>query len=69
MNSVTKESMMNDKKGNNQIGHFAHGVPKKIRMYWRKLMDSTQKKMSTGARQVLSIITWARKDNWRRKNK
>ena len=41
----------------------------KMREAWDKLMHSTQDKMSRGATQVLRIITWAKGDNWRRKQK
>jgi len=41
----------------------------KVREYWRKLMDSNQKKMSRGAQDISTIITSANKDNWRRKDK
>ncbi|HEV2917344.1 MAG TPA: hypothetical protein VGW78_06400 [Candidatus Babeliales bacterium] len=35
--------------------------------YWRKLMDSTRKKMSSGAQAITKLITHAHGDNWRRK--
>jgi len=41
----------------------------KAREMWENLMHSTQKKISCGASQVLKAITWARGDNWRRKQK
>jgi len=36
---------------------------------WKKLMDSTNKKLSRGASNINKIISWARADNWRRKQK
>jgi len=41
----------------------------KAREQWENLMRSTQDKISRGASQVLKAITWARGDNWRRKQK
>lgn len=38
-----------------------------IKEYWRKLMDSTRKKMSVGAQAITKLITRAHGDNWRRK--
>jgi hypothetical protein len=40
----------------------------KIKEYWQRCMESTQKKLSRGAENINKIITWARGDNWRRKN-
>jgi len=48
------------------VKYSKHGVPKRIRNYWRKLMDSTQKRMSRGSEQIARMISWARGDNWRR---
>jgi hypothetical protein len=45
------------------------GIPMRIREYWSKLMDSTQRKMSRGASNLSKIISWARNENWRRKEK
>lgn len=36
---------------------------------WNKLMASTNRKLSRGASNIGKIITWARSDNWRRKQK
>jgi len=44
-----------------------HIISEKRDSYWRRLYDSAKKKMSRGAQNVNKIITWARKDNWRRK--
>ena len=41
----------------------------KMKEAWNNVMHSTQDKISRGASQVLRIITWARGDNWRRKQK
>ncbi|HEB41600.1 MAG TPA: hypothetical protein ENI08_01100 [Candidatus Dependentiae bacterium] len=48
---------------------FLHGRPAKLRTYWRKLMRSTEERMSRGGRNIFKIISWARRDNWRRKQK
>lgn len=34
---------------------------------WKRLMDSTQRKLSRGASNISKIFSWARGDNWRRK--
>ena len=34
---------------------------------WKKLMDSTHRKLSRGSSNISKIISWARSDNWRRK--
>jgi len=41
----------------------------KARSAWRKVMESTQNKLSRGASNINKIISWARSDNWRRKQK
>jgi len=41
----------------------------KAKAMWENLMDSTQKKISRGASNINKIISWARIDNWRRKQK
>jgi hypothetical protein len=48
------------------VEYTKHGVPERIRNYWRRLMDSTQKKMSRGAENIARMISWARGENWRR---
>lgn len=42
---------------------------KKMRQYWNKVMASTRNHMSIGAQYVDQLISWARRDNWRRKEK
>ncbi len=37
--------------------------------YWKKLMDSTQEKLSQGASNISKIIPHARNDGWRRSDK
>lgn len=49
--------------------NFAYGVPRRIRVYWRRLMSSTQKKLSRGASNIFRMISLARRDNWRRPKK
>jgi len=53
-------------KSESGVKYAKHGVPKRIRNYWRSMMDSTQKKMSHGAAQISRMFSWARGDNWRR---
>ncbi|TET06872.1 hypothetical protein E3J79_00740 [Candidatus Dependentiae bacterium] len=48
------------------VKYTKHGVPERIQTYWRKLMDSTQKRMSHGAVNIARMISWARRENWRR---
>ncbi len=57
------------KKPNAQLPftRFFKGKPQKLRDYWKKMMSSTREEhMSRGAIKISRIITWARKDNWRR---
>ena len=42
---------------------------RKRKSYWRNFLSSTQKKMSRGAANISRMLSWAHKDNWRRKNK
>jgi len=44
-------------------------VNKETRSYWRSMMASTHRAMSTGAQQIMKLITMAHGDNWRRKEK
>jgi len=66
--------VVNDKKNQKDIYteqektdivYSENGKPKKIRQYWRKMMDSTQKRMSRGSAKIARMISWARSDNWR----
>ena len=41
--------------------------PQILRDYWRRVMHSTKKHMSLGAQNIAKTITWARRDNWRRR--
>jgi len=41
----------------------------RIKEYWRNVMDSKQDKLSRGAANINKIISWARGDNWRGKQK
>lgn len=44
-------------------------VKERMRDYWQNLMkDRSEKKLSRGAQKINKIISWARGDNWRRKN-
>jgi hypothetical protein len=49
-----------------RVKYTKHGVPERIRDYWLKLMDSTQKRMSRGAENIVRMFSWARGENWRR---
>ncbi|MFC1842596.1 hypothetical protein ACFLYU_02985 [Candidatus Dependentiae bacterium] len=42
---------------------------KSFKQRWRTLMDSTQKKISRGAYNISKMISWAKRDNWRRKDR
>lgn len=42
---------------------------KRIQEYWKKLMESSQKKISQGAAFIARCIPFARKDSWRRNDK
>ncbi len=48
---------------------FFKRLPKRVRLYWGKVMNSTHKRMSRGGLNISRIITWARNENWRRKEK
>lgn len=45
------------------------GARARIRTYWKNLMASTQEKFSAGAAFIAKNIPFARKENWRRKDK
>jgi hypothetical protein len=40
-----------------------------LRTYWCNLMHSREEHMSRGAEHVNKMITWARGDGWRRRNR
>jgi hypothetical protein len=40
-----------------------------LKDWWRDRAHSTWKKMSAGAAQIGKVMTWAHKDQWRRKDK
>ena len=40
----------------------------KLKEYWTRRMESTQKKISAGAQRLYKSMPSAFKDNWRRKN-
>ncbi len=41
----------------------------RAKQQWQKLMNSTRNKISQGAAQINKIISWARSENWRRKDR
>lgn len=41
----------------------------RIKEYWKKLMESSHKKISQGAAFISRCIPFARKENWRRNDK
>jgi hypothetical protein len=41
-------------------------IGSRVRQNWRNVMDSTKRKMSTGAQYIATMIPWSRGDNWRR---
>lgn len=45
------------------------GTNRRLRDYWRNLMESTQHKMSRGAQNIMKIISRARNENWRRSDR
>jgi hypothetical protein len=42
-----------------------HGTPQYLKDNWRKLYDSPRERMSRGAQNLSTIISWARNENWR----
>ncbi len=48
---------------------IGHGVPQKLKDWWRNRMSSTWNKISRGAAEIAVIRTTAHADNWRRKDK
>ena len=40
-----------------------------MKQSWRNLMDSKNDKISRGAANINKIISWAKGDNWRRRQK
>jgi len=48
---------------------FGQGARQRLKDYWRELMHSTRHHMSRGAQNISKMISWARRDNWRRKRK
>jgi len=64
---LLKENMM--KKQPNRFfpfRDFFRGRPQHLRSYWQNLFESTRKRMTRGSWNISKIISWARKDNWRR---
>lgn len=41
----------------------------RMKDYWKKLMASTQEKMSRGALFISRVIRWPRGESWRRNDK
>jgi hypothetical protein len=41
---------------------------RRMREYWKRVMESTRKKISEGASQIWRIMPYARKENWRHKD-
>ena len=40
----------------------------RMRAYWRRLMESTRKKMSLGAQYITSLMSKPHGDSWRRRD-
>lgn len=57
---------INEPETHEQDGFKKRG---RIRQYWKRLMKSTQEKLSAGAAAITKMIPFARKENWRRKDK
>ena len=51
--------------------HEHNDLSKRARMraYWRRLMKSTQEKLSAGAAAITKLIPFPRGENWRRRDK
>jgi hypothetical protein len=47
---------------------FIHGMPNKLKDYWRTLYDSPKRHMTVGSYYITKIITCAHGDNWRRRS-
>lgn len=58
-----------EKESATKKGDLFKHKPNKLQQLWRNLYSSTKNSMSRGAQHVNKIISWARKDNWRRKKK
>lgn len=43
----------------------SHGVPARIRTYWKSAMASTHNKISRGAEYLAKMMPFARNENWR----
>jgi hypothetical protein len=58
-------------KLNDPQNHEHNDLKKRGRMrtYWRRLMDSTQRKLSAGAAAITKLIPFPRGENWRRRDK
>lgn len=41
----------------------------RMRQYWKKLMNSTQEKLSRGSLFLSRVISWPRGESWRRNDK
>jgi len=52
-----------------KIYDFFAGIPMKIRQYWKKRFRSKTERMSRGSQHIDKTISWARNENWRRKEK
>ena len=48
---------------------IGRGIPQEMKDWWRNRMHSTWNKLSRGAADIAEIRTFARNDNWRRKDK
>jgi hypothetical protein len=42
---------------------------RRMKLYWKSLMASTHKKLSSGAASISRLISFAHKDEWRRRDK
>lgn len=45
---------------------FIKNVNERLRQSWKNLMNSNEKKLSEGSREISRVMTSAHKDQWRR---
>jgi len=69
MNKNCKAGSCHNNDFHNENGPQGHlGNKQLVRSMWRRLMDSTNNKISCGAEHINRCISRARGENWRRTN-
>lgn len=66
---VTRSVDLKIKKRLDQWWDKSRESRRRMRGYWKNVMASTQEKLSRGASVIVRLIPFARKENWRRKDK